>query len=137
MNNRNGNKPTMTRRSFIGRTAVVSGMLVLGGGVFGARVNPANAQEETFDYIISGAGSAGCVLANRLSEDGARVLLIEAGGPDNTEKISTPKRLIELWGTEYDWGYGTVPQKHAKDRILYWPRGRVLGGSSSLNGMIT
>lgn len=136
MNNRNGNKPTMTRRSFIGRTAVVSGMLVLGGGVFGARVNPANAQEETFDYIISGAGSAGCVLANRLSEDGARVLLIEAGGPDNTEKISTPKRLIELWGTEYDWGYGTVPQKHAKDRILYWPRGRVLGGSSSLNGMI-
>lgn len=136
MNNRNGNKPTMTRRSFIGRTAVVSGMLVLGGGVFGARVNPANAEEETFDYIISGAGSAGCVLANRLSEDGARVLLIEAGGPDNTEKISTPMRLIELWGTEYDWGYGTVPQKHAKDRILYWPRGRVLGGSSSLNGMI-
>lgn len=136
MNNRNGNKPTMTRRSFIGRTAVVSGMLVLGGGIFGARVNPANAEEETFDYIISGAGSAGCVLANRLSEDGARVLLIEAGGPDNTEKISTPMRLIELWGTEYDWGYGTVPQKHAKDRILYWPRGRVLGGSSSLNGMI-
>lgn len=104
----------MTRRNFIGRTAIVSGMLVLGDGVFGARVNPANAEEETFDYIISGAGSAGCVLANRLSEDGARVLLIEAGGPDNTEKISTPMRLIELWRTEYDWGYGTVPQNMPK-----------------------
>lgn len=126
----------MTRRSFIGRTMVASGVLSLGAGLFGASINPADAEEQHYDYIICGAGSAGCVLANRLSEDGASVLLIEAGGPDNSEKISTPMRLIELWGTEYDWGYGTIPQEHAKNRILYWPRGRVLGGSSSLNGMI-
>ncbi|MGO4852899.1 GMC family oxidoreductase [Phaeovulum sp. W22_SRMD_FR3] len=126
----------MTRRHFLGRTAVASGILSLGGGLFGASVNPANAQDSQYDYIICGAGSAGCVLANRLSEDGARVLLIEAGGPDNTEMISTPMRLIELWGTEYDWGYITVPQEHAQGRNLYWPRGKTLGGSSSLNGMI-
>ena len=130
------NKNTMTRRSFIGRTAVASGVLTLGGGLLGASVNPANAGETTYDYIIIGAGSAGCVLANRLTENGASVLLIEAGGPDATEMISTPMRLIELWGTEYDWGYQTVPQEHAANRQLFWPRGKTLGGSSSLNGMI-
>lgn len=129
-------KTHLTRRSFIGRTAVASGALSLGGGLWGASVNPANAQEKAYDYIICGAGSAGCVLANRLTEDGAEVLLIEAGGPDNSELITTPMRLIELWGTEFDWGYGTVPQEHAADRILYWPRGKVVGGSSALNGMI-
>ena len=126
----------LTRRSFIGRTAVASGVLSLGGGLLGASVNPADAQEQSYDYVICGAGSAGCVLANRLSEDGARVLLIEAGGPDNSEMISTPMRLIELWGTPYDWGYQTVPQEHAANRQLFWPRGKTLGGSSSLNGMI-
>lgn len=130
------NAGRMTRRSFIGRTMVASGVLSLGSGLFGATINPADAEDQHFDYVICGAGSAGCVLANRLSADGASVLLIEAGGPDNSEKISTPMRLIELWGTEYDWGYGTVPQQHAMNRILKWPRGRVLGGSSSLNGMI-
>lgn len=126
----------LTRRSFIGRTAVASGVLSFGGGLLGASVNPADAQEQSYDYVICGAGSAGCVLANRLSEDGARVLLIEAGGPDNSEMISTPMRLIELWGTKYDWGYQTVPQEHAANRQLFWPRGKTLGGSSSLNGMI-
>ena len=130
------NRNTMTRRSFIGRTAVASGVLTLGSGLLGASVNPANAGETTYDYIIIGAGSAGCVLANRLTENGASVLLIEAGGPDASEMISTPMRLIELWGTEYDWGYETVPQEHAANRQLYWPRGKTLGGSSSLNGMI-
>ncbi|SFQ10320.1 GMC family oxidoreductase [Tranquillimonas alkanivorans] len=127
---------TLTRRSFIGRTAVATGVLSLGGGLWGASVNPADAQEQEYDYVICGAGSAGCVLANRLSEDGAKVLLIEAGGPDTSEKISTPMRLIELWGTQYDWGYQTVPQEHAANRQLFWPRGKTLGGSSSLNGMI-
>ncbi len=125
----------MTRRSFIGHTAVASGVLTL-GGTLGASINPADAQDVAYDYVICGAGSAGCVLAHRLTEAGASVLLIEAGGPDTSEAISTPMRLIELWGTDFDWGYSTTPQTNAKGRSLYWPRGKVLGGSSSLNGMI-
>ena len=133
--NKTAPRAGMTRRSFVGHTAVASGVLTL-GGVMGASVNPAQAQDAAYDYIICGAGSAGCVLADRLTEAGATVLLIEAGGPDTSEAISTPMRLIELWGTEYDWGYSTTPQTYAKNRQLYWPRGKVLGGSSSLNGMI-
>lgn len=125
----------MTRRSFLGHTAVASGVLTL-GGVLGASINPARAQDAAYDYVICGAGSAGCVLADRLTAAGASVLLIEAGGPDTSEAISTPMRLIELWGTEFDWAYSTTPQTHAKGRSLYWPRGKVVGGSSSLNGMI-
>ena len=115
---------------------VASGTL-MAGGLMGARVNAAEDRSDSFDYVIVGAGSAGCVLANRLTEDpGVKVLLIEAGGPDNSEKISTPLRLIELWKSPYDWAYDTVPQVHAHDRKLFWPRGKTLGGSSSLNGMI-
>ena len=90
-----------------------------------------------FDYIIIGAGSSGCVLANRLTEDPeVNVLILEAGGPDDTEMIHTPVRLIELWGTKYDWDYYTVPQEGCNGRQIHWPRGKTLGGSSSLNGMI-
>jgi len=126
----------MSRRKFLRNTAVASGALVIGDGLFGASVNPAHAGQHRFDYIIVGAGTAGCVLANRLTEDGATVALVEAGGPDNSEAISTPARLFELWGSEFDWAYSTDSQDGANDQQIYWPRGKVLGGSSSINGMV-
>ena len=126
----------MNRRDFLRKTTIASGVLTLGEGLFGASVNAADAMEGTFDYIICGAGSAGCVLANRLTENGAKVLLLEAGGPDDSEAISTPLRLIELWHTQFDWDYSTAPQKHCKDRQIHWPRGKTLGGSGSLNSLI-
>ncbi|MGP4090915.1 FAD-dependent oxidoreductase, partial [Streptomyces sp. KR55] len=89
-----------------------------------------------FDIIVVGAGSAGCVVARRLVDQGASVLLLEAGGPDTNPAIHDPLRFGELWFSEQDWGYRTEPQEHAADRRLHWPRGRVLGGSSSLNAMI-
>ncbi|WP_339691470.1 GMC family oxidoreductase N-terminal domain-containing protein [Celeribacter baekdonensis] len=92
---------------------------------------------KTFDYIICGAGSAGCVIAARLSEDPAvSVLLIEAGHGDTPDMVSTPLRVIDIWFSDYDWGFSTVPQKHAGNRQVYWPRGKVMGGCSSMNGMI-
>lgn len=90
------------------------------------------------DYVIIGAGSAGCVLANRLSEDPeARVLLLEAGGEsEGVTDVSTPVAFSELFKTERDWNYTTAPQEHLFGRELYWPRGKMLGGSSAINAMI-
>ena len=90
-----------------------------------------------FDYIIIGAGSAGCVLANRLTEDGKfTVLLLEAGGRDNSIFIRMPAALAyPLNGTRFNWAYWSVPEPHLDGRRMYCPRGRVLGGSSSINGM--
>ncbi|MEC3978208.1 GMC family oxidoreductase [Amycolatopsis sp. H20-H5] len=90
----------------------------------------------SYDVIVVGAGSTGCVVARRLVDRGARVLLLEAGGRDTDEAIHDPRRFGELWFGERDWAYRTAPQEHALGRRLHWPRGRVLGGSSSLNAMI-
>jgi choline dehydrogenase len=91
-----------------------------------------------YDYIIIGAGSAGCVLANRLSADPAvKVLLLEAGGKDSNPFIHMPAGYVALMrGGWVDWGYHTEPQKNLNDRKLFWPRGKVLGGSSSVNAMV-
>jgi len=90
-----------------------------------------------YDYIIVGAGSAGCVLAARLSADsGVNVLLLEAGPSDDADEIHAPAAINRLFQTTYDWNYTTVPQHRAAGRSIYWPRGKVLGGSSSINAMI-
>lgn len=89
------------------------------------------------DYVIVGAGSAGCVLASRLSEDpGTSVLLLEAGPADRDLRIRIPAAFSGLFKTRYDWDYRTVPQEHLGGRRLYWPRGRVLGGCSSMNAQV-
>ncbi len=91
-----------------------------------------------YDFIIVGAGSAGCVLANRLSADpGTRVLLLEAGGRDNYPWIHIPVGYLYCIGNpRTDWGYHTAPQAGLHGRSLLYPRGKVLGGCSSINGML-
>jgi len=89
-------------------------------------------------YIIIGAGSAGCVLANKLSENPDNsVLLIEAGPMDNSSSIKMPLAASSLFkNKKYGWGYETEPEKNLNDRTINWPRGKTLGGSSSINGML-
>ena len=91
-----------------------------------------------YDYIIVGAGSAGCVLANRLSEDpGVSVLLLEAGPEDKSIWMKIPAGAARVIGPgPTNWAYFTEPEKHLRNRKIYWPRGRTLGGSSSINGMV-
>jgi 4-pyridoxate dehydrogenase len=90
-----------------------------------------------YDYVIVGAGSAGCVLAGRLSEDpAARILVLEAGGRDSGMLIRVPLGVAKAWNAEaYNWSYHSVPEPHADGRSIYHPRGRVVGGSSSINMM--
>jgi choline dehydrogenase-like flavoprotein len=89
----------------------------------------------SYGYVIVGAGSAGCVLANRLSADPrCRVALLEAGGPDRARGIHIPVAFTKLFMTGYDWNFRTSKQPQLSDREVYWPAGKALGGSSSING---
>ncbi len=91
----------------------------------------------TYDYVIVGAGSAGCVLAARLSEDPeTSVLLLEAGPPDANQNIHVPLGYLSLARTEVDWDYATAPEPACNGRRVSLPRGKVLGGSSSINAMV-
>ena len=93
---------------------------------------------DSFDYVIVGAGSAGCVLANRLSEDGKfTVAVLEAGGDDSSVFIQMPTALsIPMGMDKYNWGYHTEPEPHLDGRRMDLPRGKVIGGGSSINGMV-
>jgi choline dehydrogenase len=89
-----------------------------------------------FDYIVVGAGSSGCVLAGRLSEDpAARVLLLEAGSTADDPAVTTPGRWVTLIGSAYDWGYTTDPEAGLQGRRITFPRGKAVGGSSAINAM--
>ena len=94
--------------------------------------------DNTYDYVIVGAGSAGCVLASRLTEDGKRtVLLLEAGPEDRYVWIHIPIGYAKtMFHPVYNWMFYTEPEPNMKNRKVYWPRGRGLGGSSSINGLI-
>ena len=93
---------------------------------------------QTYDYVIVGAGSAGCVLANRLSEEpDISVLLLEFGGSDRSIFIQMPTALsIPMNMPKYNWGYQSQPEPYLDNRRMDCPRGKVLGGSSSINGMV-
>lgn len=116
----------MNRRDFI---KIVGASPLLAG-----LAQPARSE---FDYIVIGAGSAGCVIANRLSADpSVRVLLLEAGGPANDDPaIETPGRWVSLIGSKFDWGYATEPEPGLQNRRITFPRGKVHGGSSAVNAM--
>jgi choline dehydrogenase len=93
--------------------------------------------DKTYDYIVVGAGSAGCVLAARLTEDpSARVLVLEAGGADTAKEVRIPAAFSKLFKSSCDWNYSTEEEPHLDGRRLYWPRGKMIGGSSSMNAMI-
>ncbi len=90
-----------------------------------------------YDYVIVGAGSAGCVLANRLSEDPAvRVLVLEAGGNDRSLKVKMPAAFPQQFHTKLDWDFFSEPEPHVDGRSLFVPRGKMLGGCSSMNAML-
>ena len=90
-----------------------------------------------FDYVIVGAGSAGCVMAARLADGGHRVLLLEAGGSDRRLRVQVPIGYgLSFHDPRLNWRFHTEPEPSLEGRAGYWPRGKVLGGSSAINAMV-
>src|SRR5262245_35709564 len=94
--------------------------------------------KDEYDYIIVGAGSAGCVMAHRLSQDGrSRVLVIEGGGTNLAQdKLIDPRIYTRNFGTDTDWGYKSTPQTHLNNRVIVAPVGKIIGGGSSINATV-
>jgi choline dehydrogenase-like flavoprotein len=93
--------------------------------------------ENNYNYIVAGAGAAGCVVVNRLSANpDLRVLLLEAGGPDRSPLIHMPAGFTKLTGSEVNYNFATVLQPELNNRRMHYPQGKVLGGSTSMNAMI-
>lgn len=120
----------------IGGSLALSGLARSAGAASGIRALESNEQlRSSYDYVIVGAGSAGCVLAHRLGLAGRRVLLVEAGGEAKLPAIADPPEWPKLQGSEVDWRYVTTPQPGLGGRIIRCPRGKVMGGSSTINAL--
>lgn len=128
------------RRRFIAASLAMSAAAALPFSGYARQPAPrstgSGSDDKKYDYIIIGAGSAGSVVTRRLVDAGLKVLLLEAGPRDDMPAIHNPPEAMTLWHSAVDWGFSTQPQIYAGKQDIYWPRGKTLGGSSSINGMM-
>ncbi|HIE4388222.1 GMC family oxidoreductase [Serratia liquefaciens] len=128
------------RRRFIAASLAMSAAAALPFSGYARQPAPRSTGTESddkkYDYIIIGAGSAGSVVTRRLVDAGLKVLLLEAGPRDDMPAIHNPPEAMALWHSAVDWGFSTQPQIYAGKQDIYWPRGKTLGGSSAINGMM-
>lgn len=128
------------RRRFIAASLAMSAAAALPFSGYARQPAPRStgtgSDDKKYDYIIIGAGSAGSVVTRRLVDAGLKVLLMEAGPRDDMPAIHNPPEAMALWHSAVDWGFSTQPQIYAGKQDIYWPRGKTLGGSSAINGMM-